>query len=234
MIPYGRQDISEADIQAVIDVLKSDWLTQGPAIGRFEDAVAARVDAAYAVATCNATAALHVACLALGVRRGDLVWTVPNTFVASANCILFVGATPRFVDIDTKTMNLDVERLEAAITPRTKAIVAVEAFGHPGGMLETEAIARRNELTMIEDSCEGFGGGVGATGSPTTLSRGANVRTIGSFGRASVCSDGSPPPVPVAGACENSRITKAEAATARPRNADSSRVLRFSFVHSLV
>ena len=110
-INYGRQDIDQADIDAVISVLKSDFLTQGPAVPIFEKAVSRYCDAKYAVAVNSATSALHIACLALGVGKGDIVWTSPNTFVASANCALYCGATVDFVDIDERTYNLSVERL---------------------------------------------------------------------------------------------------------------------------
>ena len=112
MIPYGRQDITQTDIDAVIAVLRSDFLTQGPAVPRFEDAVAARVGARFAVATNSATSALHVACAALGLEAGDRLWTVPNTFVASANCGRYCGAEVDFVDIDARTWNVSCERLE--------------------------------------------------------------------------------------------------------------------------
>lgn len=103
MIPYGRQSLDQADIDAVVAVLQSDWLTQGPAIERFESALAARCQASHAVAVCNATAALHIACLAAGLGPGDRLWTTPNTFLASANCGLYCGAQVDFVDIDPLT-----------------------------------------------------------------------------------------------------------------------------------
>jgi len=107
MIPYGRQSINEADIAAVVEVLKSDFLTQGPAVPRFEEAVASYCQAGYAVAVNSATSALHLACLALNVGPGDLVWTSPVTFVASANCALYCGADVDFVDIDPVSYNMD-------------------------------------------------------------------------------------------------------------------------------
>src|SRR5687768_15695220 len=112
MIPYGRQDISEADIQAVVDVLRSDFLTQGPAVPAFEKAVADYCGVQHAVAVNSATSALHIACLALGVGPGDWVWTSPITFAASANCALYCGAQVDFVDVDPRTYNLSIERLE--------------------------------------------------------------------------------------------------------------------------
>lgn len=114
-IPYGRQDISEQDIDAVVKVLQSDWLTQGPAIDRFEQEVASYCGVRYAVAVSSATAALHIACLAAGLGPGDSLWTSPNTFVASANCGLYCGASVNFVDIDPDTYNLSVEALESKL-----------------------------------------------------------------------------------------------------------------------
>ena len=111
MIPYGRQSIDAADIDAVVEVLKSDFLTQGPAIPRFEQALAAYCGAGHGVAVCNATAALHIACLALNLGPGDILWTSPITFVASANCALYCGAEVDFVDIDPRTYNISVDRL---------------------------------------------------------------------------------------------------------------------------
>ena len=111
-IPYGRQDISEADIQAVVDVLRSDFLTQGPAVPAFEQAVSDYCGAQHAVAVNSATSALHIACLALGVGKSDIVWTSPITFVASANCALYCGASIDFVDIDPRTYNLSVLLME--------------------------------------------------------------------------------------------------------------------------
>ena len=110
-IPYGRQSISPADIQAVVEVLQSDWLTQGPAIERFEKAVADYCGVKYAVAVSSATAALHISCLAAGLGSGDWLWTSPNTFVASANCGLYCGAKVDFVDIDPHTYNLSIPEL---------------------------------------------------------------------------------------------------------------------------
>src|SRR5512135_2085498 len=120
MIPYGRQDISEADIQAVVDVLRSDWLTQGPAIERFEQQIAQYCGVQYAVAVSSATAALHLACLAAGLGQGDSHWTSPNSFVASANCGLYCGAQPDFVDIDHRTYNLSTAALEEKLAQAAK------------------------------------------------------------------------------------------------------------------
>ena len=115
MLPYGRQNISEADIEAVVGILRGDFLTQGPTIPRFEKVVADRVGSGHAVASNSATSSLHVACLALGVGPGDRVWTSPNTFVASSNCALYCGASVDFVDIDPRTYNMSVPRLEAKL-----------------------------------------------------------------------------------------------------------------------
>src|SRR3989442_7216161 len=111
MIPYGRQDINQSDIDAVVEVLRSDFITQGPVVPEFEKAVASYCGAHHAVAVNSATSALHIACLALGVGKGDVVWTSPITFVASANCALYCGASVEFVDIDPLTYNLSAERL---------------------------------------------------------------------------------------------------------------------------
>lgn len=163
MIPYGRQDISEADIQAVIDVLKSDWLTQGPTIEHFEEAVAGHVGAAYAATTSNATAALHVACLALGVGRGDLVWTVPNTFVASANCARYCGADVDFVDIDPRSYNMSVDALAdklkaASATGRLpKVVIPVHFAGQSCDMRAIKALADRYGFKIIEDASHAVG-----------------------------------------------------------------------------
>ncbi|WHF92790.1 aminotransferase class I/II-fold pyridoxal phosphate-dependent enzyme [Escherichia coli] len=114
-IPYGRQDISEEDISAVVDVLKSDFLTQGPCVPQFEQAIADYVGVKHAVAVNSATSALHIACLALGLKKGDWLWTSPNTFVASANCALYCDANVSFVDIDPHTYNMSVSALEAKL-----------------------------------------------------------------------------------------------------------------------
>src|SRR5205807_10500016 len=121
MIPYGRQDITEADIDAVVQVLRSDFLTQGPAVPRFEQAIASRVGATHAVAVNSATSALHIACAALGLGPGDWLWTVPNTFVASANCGRYCGAGVDFVDIDPLTWNLSVPKLTEKLAQAQRA-----------------------------------------------------------------------------------------------------------------
>ncbi|MFG6554305.1 UDP-4-amino-4,6-dideoxy-N-acetyl-beta-L-altrosamine transaminase [Sulfitobacter sp. 1A16808] len=163
MIPYGRQVISEDDIRAVETVLRSDHLTQGPVLSRFEDAVALHVSAAHAVAVNSATSALHIACLALDVGPGDLLWTSPNTFVASANCGRYCGAEVDFVDIDPETFNLCADALEeklafAALTGRLpKVIVAVHMCGQSPDMARISAIARAYEVRIIEDASHSIG-----------------------------------------------------------------------------
>ena len=148
MIPYGRQDITETDIEAVVAVLRSDFLTQGPMVPRFEQAVAAKVGAQYAVATNSATSALHCACLALDLGPGDRLWTSPNTFVASANCALYCGAAVDFVDIDPRTYNLSVEALAAKLenAERTgtlpKVVVPVHYAGQSCEMQDIAAWPR--------------------------------------------------------------------------------------------
>ena len=128
-IPYGRQSIDDDDIQAVTDVLRSDWLTTGPAVERFEADLCAYTGARYGVAMSSGTAALHAAMFALNIDPGDEVIVTPMTFVASANCILYQGGTPVFADVDPDTLLLDPAAVEASITPRTKAIIAVIEIG---------------------------------------------------------------------------------------------------------
>ena len=120
IIPYGRQNISNEDIEAVVEVLRSDYVTQGPVVPAFEKKVASHVGVKYGTAVTNATAALHMSCLALGVDKGDLVWTVPNSFVASASCALFCGAEIDFVDIDINTYNISIDSLEQKLREARK------------------------------------------------------------------------------------------------------------------
>ena len=157
MIPYGRQQITEEDIQAVVEVLRSDWLTQGPMIPRFEQAVAEYCGAKYAVAVANGTAALHLAALAAGFRQGDEVITSPITFVASANCIVYAGATPVFADIDPKTYCIDPQQIKNRITPATKGLIPVHFAGQPCDMAEISTLARARNLTVIEDAAHAIG-----------------------------------------------------------------------------
>ena len=156
-IPYGRQSIDDADIEAVVKVLKSDYLTTGPAVAAFEKKVADYVGAKYAVAVSNGTAALHVACLAAGIGEGDEVITTPITFAASANCVLYCGGTPVFADIDPDTYNISPEELEKKITSRTKAIIPVHYTGQPCDMDAILEIARKHDLLVIEDGAHALG-----------------------------------------------------------------------------
>ena len=156
-IPYGRQWIEQDDIDAVVDVLKSDYVTTGPAVEQFEKAVAKYVGAKYAVAIANGTAALHAACYAAGIGPGDEVITTPITFAASANCALYCGATPVFADIEEDTYNIDPKEIEKKITEKTKAIVAVHFTGQPCKMDEIHAIAKKHKLIVIEDAAHALG-----------------------------------------------------------------------------
>ncbi len=164
MIPYGRQDISEEDIQAVIDVLKSDYLTQGPAIPAFEQAVAAYCGVKFGVAVNSATSALHIACMALNLGKGDILWTSPITFVASANCALYCGATVDFVDIDPLTYNMSVEALEKKLQQAEvegklpKIVVPVHLAGQSCEMEKIHLLSKKYGFRIIEDASHGIGG----------------------------------------------------------------------------
>lgn len=157
MIPYGRQTIEEDDIQAVVDVLRSDYLTTGPSIAEFEKAVCDYTGAKYAVAISNGTAALHAACFAAGIGPGDEVITTPITFAASANCVLYCGGRPVFADIDPETYNIDVEDIERKITDKTKAIIPVHLAGQPCDMDAIHQLARKHGLIVIEDGAHALG-----------------------------------------------------------------------------
>lgn len=163
-IPYARQSISEADIQAVLEILKSDWLTQGPTIPRFEKIVADYCGVCYAVAVSSATAGLHIAALAAGLQPGDLLWTSPNTFVASANCSLYCGARVDFVDIDPQTYNLDVQKLanklEQANTTGSlpKVVIPVHFSGQSCSMEPIAQLAQKYGFKIIEDASHAIGG----------------------------------------------------------------------------
>ena len=164
MIPYGRQNVDEADIAAVINVLQSDWLTQGPCVPRFEAAVACHVGAEYGVAVNSGTSALHVACLALELGPGDWLWTSPNTFVASANCGLYCGAQLDFVDIDPKTYNMSVQaltkKLESAEKLGTlpKVLVSVHFSGQSCDMEAIHKLSKQYGFRVIEDASHAIGG----------------------------------------------------------------------------
>ena len=164
MIPYGRQDINQSDIDAVVEVLQSDFLTQGPVLDLFELTVANYCGVQYTVAVSSATAALHIACLALGISEGDLVWTTPNTFVASANCARYCGADVDFVDIDPFTLNMSADRLaekllEAQRDGRLpKAIIPVHFSGRSADMAAIGALRDKYGFHVIEDASHAIGG----------------------------------------------------------------------------
>lgn len=156
-LPYGRQWIDEADIQAVIEVLRSDWLTTGPKVPEFEHAVADYVGAKYAVAVNSGTAALHSAMNAIGLSPGDEVILPPMTFVATANCIVYQGATPIFADVDSNTLLINSAEVESKITKRTKAIIAVDYAGQPCDYKVLRKIAKRHGLVLVADACHSIG-----------------------------------------------------------------------------
>ncbi len=163
-IPYSRQSISEEDVQAVVEVLRSDWLTQGPAVDRFERAVTDYCGARHAVAVANGTAALHLACLAAGLGPGDTLWTSPITFVASANCALYCGAAVDFVDIHPETWNMDPDRLEEKLHRAARSgqlprvVVPVHFAGMSCDMERIGAMARQYGFTIVEDAAHALGG----------------------------------------------------------------------------
>ena len=155
-LPYGRQEISDADVEAVVATLRSELITQGPRVERFESAMADYLGARHAVAVANGTAALHLAALAADVGPGDQLITTPMTFAASANCALYAGAQPRFVDISRDTWNLDTEATAAAVDDRTRAVVAVSYGGLPVDLKPLERV--RERVVVIEDGCHALGG----------------------------------------------------------------------------
>lgn len=164
MIPYGRQDINQQDIDAVINVLKSDFLTQGPQVPAFEQAVMSICGSHYAVAVNSATSALHIACLALGLGEGDWLWTTPNTFVASANCGLYCGAQVDFVDIDPQTYNMCAKELEEKLIHAEKSgklpkiVVPVHFSGQPCDMEAIHHLSKKYDFKIIEDASHAIGG----------------------------------------------------------------------------
>jgi UDP-4-amino-4,6-dideoxy-N-acetyl-beta-L-altrosamine transaminase len=164
LIPYGKQNINEADIQAVVDVLRSDFITQGPAIERFEKALADYCGVQYAIAVNSATAALHIACLAAGLKPGDRLWTTPITFVASANCGLYCGADVDFVDINPQTYNMSVEALAQKLETADKEgklpriVIPVHLAGQSCEMAEIRALSKRYGFQVIEDASHAVGG----------------------------------------------------------------------------
>ncbi len=157
MIPYSRQQISKEDIAAVVKVLRSDWLTQGPMVAAFEKALAAYCGARFAVAVGSGTAALRLAYEAIGLQKGDEIITSPNTFVATSTMALACGATPVFCDIRSDTRNIDETKIEALITRKTKAIVPVHFAGHPCEMDAIRATAKKHNLVVIEEACHAIG-----------------------------------------------------------------------------
>jgi perosamine synthetase len=164
LIPYGRQTVSKGDISAVVKTLKSAWLTQGPKASEFEREIASYCGAKYVVAVSSGTAALHLACLAAGIKRKDTVITSPLTFAASANCVLYAGGLPLFADIEKDTGNLDSEAIKNIIAKmraqqlkNLRAIIPVHYAGHPCNMQEIGKIARRHGLFVIEDACHALG-----------------------------------------------------------------------------
>jgi len=164
MIPYGHQSISEEDIQAVVDVLRSDFLTQGPVGAQFETAICNYTGAEYAVAVNSGTSALHLACMALGLGPGDILWTSPITFVASANCALYCGAEVDFVDIDIQTYNISIKALEEKLkwaekkNCLPKIIVPVHMCGLSCDMEAIAALSKRYGFYIVEDACHAIGG----------------------------------------------------------------------------
>lgn len=156
-IPYGRQCIEQDDIDAVLEVLQSDFLTTGPTVKEFEDAVAQYTGTKYAVAVANGTAALHIACMAAGFGEGDEVITTPVTFAASANCVRYVNAMPVFADIDPETYNIDPVQIREKITEKTRGIIPVHLTGQPCDMDSIHQIAKEHNLTVIEDAAHALG-----------------------------------------------------------------------------
>lgn len=156
-LPYGRQWIDEQDIEAVVETLKGDFLTTGPAVEKFEQAIATYVGAKYAIAFANGTSALHGAVYAAGVSEGDQVITTPMTFAASANCILYQRGIPVFADVDQETGLIDPDRVEELVNTKTKAIIPVDYTGRPVNMIKIMDIAKRYGFTVIEDAAHAFG-----------------------------------------------------------------------------
>lgn len=157
LLPYGHQSIEEDDIQAVTEVLRSDWITTGPKVAKFEEAFADYVDAKYAVSFSSGTAALHGAAFAAGLMHGDEVVTTPMTFCATANCILYQGAKPVFADVLPDTLNINPKDVAARINQETKAIIPVDYAGHPADLDEIRGLAKENNLVVIEDACHALG-----------------------------------------------------------------------------
>ncbi len=157
MLPYGRHCVDEADIEAVVSVLRSDWLTTGPTVDEFEAAFAKAVGVRHAVAVSSGTAALHAAAFAAGIDPGDEVITTPLTFAATANCVRYLGGTVVFADVRPDTLNLDPAKVEACITRRTKAVITVDYAGEPSDLDELDVLASRHGFTLIEDASHALG-----------------------------------------------------------------------------
>ena len=194
-IQYGKQLIEEDDIRAVIEALQSDFLTTGPKVKEFEACLCAETGAPYAAALANGTAALHAACFAAGIEKGDEVITTPMTFAASANAVLYCGAVPVFADIDANTYNLDPVAVEKKITKKTKAIIAVDFTGQPCDMDALGAIARKHNLILIQDAAHSLGAKyqnkpVGSLADLTTFSFHPVKPITTGEGGAVVCADG--------------------------------------------
>jgi perosamine synthetase len=157
LLPYGRQSLDDEDIQAAIEVLKSDWLTTGPKVGEFEERFAAWVGAKHAVSFSSGTAALHASAYAAGLKSGDETITTPMTFCATANCVLYQGATLVFADVSADTLNLDPGEVSKKISSRTKALIAVDYAGHPADLAALRDLAAQHGLVLIEDACHALG-----------------------------------------------------------------------------
>jgi len=157
LLPYGRQSVEETDIEAVVGVLRSDWLTTGPKVGEFEEAFAERVGASYAVSFNSGTAALHAAAFAAGLKTGDEAITTPLTFAATANCVLYQDARPVFADVCADTLNINPEEVGSKITDKTRAILVVDYAGHPADLDSILREAKEQGLVVIEDGCHALG-----------------------------------------------------------------------------
>lgn len=157
-LPYGRQEIDEEDIAAVVDVLRSDWLTTGPQIAQFEYDFASATSAKYAVALSSGTAALHAAMYAIGIKPGDEVIVSTMTFAASANCVVYQGGKPVFADVDSGTLLLDPDEVERLLSDRTRAVVAVDYAGQPCDYERLRVLADKHRFTLVSDACHAIGG----------------------------------------------------------------------------
>ena len=157
LLPYGRQSIDDEDIQAVVDVLRSDWITTGPKVPEFEEAFAAWVGSKYAVTFSSGTAALHGAAVAAGLKPADEAITSPLTFAATANCVLYQGARPVFADVQSDTLNINPDEIARRITPKTRAVLPVDYAGHPADLAPILELAEKHGLVVVEDACHALG-----------------------------------------------------------------------------